>query len=229
MVHRVLRIGRWVVDFLFAKEDYDIDGVLSVMYDCGASDYAMQEAVDLMETGGPNCGFTFPNPIRMRAVVVIGPTTSGKEFQDTLVHEIHHLAVRADRVEVGDGVLDLVHDLPVAVGVDAAEGQADLLVGGQGIVGALAQAHQILRVLAEVGVEALDDTFVDKMIEMTDNMTPYSPSMKLDYDFHRQMEIHYIYSRPIEIACEAGYRMPKLEMLEAELRFLQAGYLPESK
>ncbi len=93
MVHRVLRIGRWVVDFLFAKEDYDIDGVLSVMYDCGASDYAMQEAVDLMETGGPNCGFTFTNSKRMRAVVVVGPTTSGEEFQDTMVHEIHHLAV----------------------------------------------------------------------------------------------------------------------------------------
>lgn len=50
-------------------------------------------------------------------------------------------------------------------------------------------------------------------------MTSYSLSMKLDYDFHRPMEIHYIYSRPIELAREAGYHMPKLEMLEAELRF----------
>ncbi len=47
----------------------------------------------------------------------------------------------------------------------------------------------------------------------------YSPSMKLDYDFHRPMEIHYLYTRPIEIAREAGFRMPKLEMLESELRF----------
>jgi 2-dehydropantoate 2-reductase len=52
-------------------------------------------------------------------------------------------------------------------------------------------------------------------------MTPYSPSMKLDYDFHRPMEIYYLYTRPIEIAREAGFRMSKLEMLEAELRFLQ--------
>jgi 2-dehydropantoate 2-reductase len=36
------------------------------------------------------------------------------------------------------------------------------------------------------------------------------------------MEIYYIYSRPLEIAREAGRRMPKLEMLEAELRFLEA-------
>ena len=72
-----------------------------------------------------------------------------------------------------------------------------------------------------LGVTGLDETFADKMIETTDAMTPYSPSMKLDFDFHRPMEIHYIYTRPIEIARAAGFRMAKLEILEAELRFLQ--------
>ena len=72
-----------------------------------------------------------------------------------------------------------------------------------------------------LGISGVDEAFVEKMIQMTDEMTPYSPSMKLDFDFHRQMEIHYLYTRPIEIAREAGFRMSKLEMLEAELRFLQ--------
>ena len=75
------------------------------------------------------------------------------------------------------------------------------------------------------GITGLDESFIEKMIDMTDHMTPYSPSMKLDFDFHREMEIHYLYSRPIQIAHEAGYPMPKLEMLEAELKFLQAAYL----
>ena len=75
------------------------------------------------------------------------------------------------------------------------------------------------------GITGLDESFIDKMIDMTDHMTPYSPSMKLDFDFHREMEIHYLYSRPIQLAREAGYPMPKLEMLEAELKFLQAAYL----
>ena len=35
------------------------------------------------------------------------------------------------------------------------------------------------------------------------------------------MEIYYLYTRPIEIAREAGFRMPKLEMQEAELQFLE--------
>ena len=71
-----------------------------------------------------------------------------------------------------------------------------------------------------LGVSGVDETFVEKMIQMTDEMTPYSPSMKLDFDFHRPMEIYYLYTRPIEIARAAGFRMAKLEMLEAELRFL---------
>jgi len=55
---------------------------------------------------------------------------------------------------------------------------------------------------------------------MTLNMTPYSPSMKLDYDFHRPMEIEYLYSHAIAEAHSVGYSMPCLEMLEAELKFL---------
>lgn len=80
---------------------------------------------------------------------------------------------------------------------------------------------EVIDAARHLGVTGLDETFADKMIETTDAMTPYSPSMKLDFDFHRPMEIHYIYTRPIEIARAAGFRMAKLEMLEAELRFLQ--------
>ncbi len=80
---------------------------------------------------------------------------------------------------------------------------------------------EVVEASRALGVTGVDEAFVEKMIDMTDNMTPYSPSMKLDFDFHRPMEIHYLYTRPIEIARAAGYRMRKLEMLEAELRFLQ--------
>ena len=47
--------------------------------------------------------------------------------------------------------------------------------------------------------------------------------MKLDYDFHRPMEIDYIYSNAIAEAKKVGFPMPCLEMLEAQLRFLEAG------
>ena len=84
------------------------------------------------------------------------------------------------------------------------------------------QMMEVVSAAQHLGVNNLDSSFVDKMIETTDAMTPYSPSMRLDYDFHRPMEIYYLYTRPLEIAREAGCPMPKLEMLEAELRFLEA-------
>ena len=82
------------------------------------------------------------------------------------------------------------------------------------------QMMEVINTAQALGVKTLDASFADTMIQMTDEMTPYSPSMKLDFDFHRPMEIDYLYTRPIAIAHKAGLRMPKLEMLEAELRFL---------
>lgn len=83
------------------------------------------------------------------------------------------------------------------------------------------QMMEIVHATRQLGVEGVDERFVEKMISMTDEMTPYSPSMKLDFDLHRPMEIEYIYTRPLQLAREAGKPMHKLEMLEAELRFIQ--------
>jgi len=84
------------------------------------------------------------------------------------------------------------------------------------------QMMEVIGAARALGVDTLDSTFADKMMQMTDDMVPYSPSMKLDYDHHRPMEISYLYSRPIAEAAKVGFRMPKLEMLEAELLFKQS-------
>lgn len=67
----------------------------------------------------------------------------------------------------------------------------------------------------------ISDSFIDKMIAMTENMTPYSPSMKLDYDARRPMEIQTMFTNPIAIAKAQGFEMRKTEMLEQQLRFLE--------
>lgn len=84
-----------------------------------------------------------------------------------------------------------------------------------------AQMMEVIGAAQALGVRGLDETFADKMIRNTLAMPPYSPSMKLDYDYHRPMEIYYLYTRPIEEARRAGFAMPRLEMLEAELRFIE--------
>lgn len=83
------------------------------------------------------------------------------------------------------------------------------------------QMMEVIGAANALGVEALSAEFADKMMQMTDDMVPYSPSMKLDYDYHRPMEIPYLYTRPIAEAKKVGFEMPKLAMLEAELKFIQ--------
>lgn len=84
------------------------------------------------------------------------------------------------------------------------------------------QMLEVIGAARHLGVSGIDESFADTMIANTLAMTPYSPSMKLDYDFGRPMEIDYLYSKPIRIAREAGFEMPRLAMLEASLRFMEA-------
>lgn len=86
------------------------------------------------------------------------------------------------------------------------------------------QMMEVIGAANALGVKALTSEFADKMMAMTDAMVPYSPSMKLDFDNHRKMEIPYLYTRPIAEAKKVGFNMPKLAMLEAELIFLQEQY-----
>ena len=69
----------------------------------------------------------------------------------------------------------------------------------------------------------LKESLAQKMIDMTVGMIPYAPSMKLDYENRRPMEIEYIYSRPVETAARAGFVMSKTVMLENQLRFMGSG------
>ena len=123
MIHRVLSVGRWTVDFLFAETKYDIEGVISCLRHAEAPRYILDQALDLMEEGNPNTGFTYTNAKYFRAVVCIGPTTSGGEFQDTLVHEIHHLAVAIAK-ELG---VDLESETPAYLAGDTMRAFADVV------------------------------------------------------------------------------------------------------
>lgn len=67
--------------------------------------------------------------------------------------------------------------------------------------------------------------FADKMMHNTDQMKPYLPSMRLDFDNHRPLEIQAIYAEPINSAFQAGFDMKKTKMLMQQLQFIQANYM----
>ena len=123
MIHRVLDIGRWVVDFLFATRRYDIDGVLACLMDARAPQSVLDQAEDLMLYCEYNCGFTYANQRRRRAVVLVGPTTSGEEFLDTLIHEVRHLA---DSIAESLGV-PLNSEKPAYISGDTARALAEVI------------------------------------------------------------------------------------------------------
>lgn len=84
--------------------------------------------------------------------------------------------------------------------------------------------QEVIEAAHAVGVKGLTDRDADAMIEMTTKMRPYKPSMRLDWDYHRPMEVYYLYTRPIEEARRAGQDMPLHRMLEAELKFMEEEY-----
>jgi len=59
--------------------------------------------------------------------------------------------------------------------------------------------------------------FIDKMMEHTEKMVPYAPSMKLDFERGNPMEIESIYGNPIRAAKAAGVAMPEAETLYRQL------------
>lgn len=71
----------------------------------------------------------------------------------------------------------------------------------------------------------IESEFIEKMLTYTDSMVPYAPSMKLDYDAKRPMEIKGIYSNPLKAAINGGADLKKIRMLEQQLYFKQSEYL----
>lgn len=71
----------------------------------------------------------------------------------------------------------------------------------------------------------IQEGFAQTMLDYTLGMKPYAPSMKLDFDFKRPLEIDAIYKAPLDAAEKAGFDMPKVRMLEHQLRYIQSTYL----
>ena len=142
---------------------------------------------------------------------------------DAVVADFREAGVNANRVEYNEARWKkAVWNMPFNGMTVALNTQTDILLANPATMKLVRDLMlEVVGAAKACGVENIDNSFADKMIDNTINMTPYSPSMKLDFDYRRPMEIYYIYSRPIEEARKAGFCMPKLEMLEAELKFLQ--------
>lgn len=65
--------------------------------------------------------------------------------------------------------------------------------------------------------------FAESMLEFTDTMGAYKPSMQIDREEDRELEIGSIFRAPLAFAMAKGVAMPRVEMLTTLLEQSQAG------
>ncbi|WP_250121742.1 putative 2-dehydropantoate 2-reductase [Chroococcidiopsis sp. CCMEE 29] len=66
----------------------------------------------------------------------------------------------------------------------------------------------------------IPDSFIQKMLDHTAQMKPYRPSMKIDYDHLRPLEVEAIFGNPLRAAQAAGANLPQIATLYLQLKFL---------
>lgn len=62
--------------------------------------------------------------------------------------------------------------------------------------------------------------FIEEMLAATEQMVPYKPSMRIDYDLRRPLEVEAIFGNPLRTARQAGLTLPRLDALYRQLSFL---------
>lgn len=79
----------------------------------------------------------------------------------------------------------------------------------------------MLEVIAAANVQGLlrpiVESYAESMLEFTDNMGEYKPSMQIDREEGRQLEITSIFSVPLDYGRKKGVIMPRVAMLAALL------------
>lgn len=68
---------------------------------------------------------------------------------------------------------------------------------------------------------AIPDDFVQKMLGNTLKMGAYRPSMQIDREMGRPMEVEAIYGEPVRRAEAAGVAVPRMRMLYEQLKVLE--------
>lgn len=96
--------------------------------------------------------------------------------------------------------------------------QTDTLMDGSCLKLVTALMDEVTGAATALGVKRVDAAYAKRLLEMTAKMPPYSPSMRLDFEARRPMEIGYMYDAPIDMAQAAGFEMRNMKFLADILR-----------
>ena len=80
--------------------------------------------------------------------------------------------------------------------------------------------HEVAGAARAADGRTIDEAFIQGQLADTRKMAPYRPSMLLDHEAGRAMEVEAIFGAPLRAARAAGCPTPRLEELYQELTFL---------
>lgn len=75
-----------------------------------------------------------------------------------------------------------------------------------------------VQAIAAADGHAIEDAFIQEMIDVTDRMRPYKTSMLLDHEAGKPLELDVIYERPLRVAEHHGIATPRIRALHAQLK-----------
>ena len=83
----------WYVKVYYVSSFYSFQEIINDLYSLGYDDDKVEEVISELEEYKENERYTFTNVHANRSLIIIGPTTSAEDFQDTFDHEKGHLAM----------------------------------------------------------------------------------------------------------------------------------------
>lgn len=81
---------------------------------------------------------------------------------------------------------------------------------------------EVVRAAKAVAQHTIPTTFVETMLNNTRNMDAYKPSMMIDREMGRPLEVEAIYGEPLRRAEAAGVATPKMRWLYEQLRAIDS-------
>ena len=91
----------WIVRVYYAVKGYNFEEIEEFLKELKASDKEVEEALEDFHQKKDDIGYIYSNLNQRKTAIVIGPTSSADEFQNTFDHEKGHLAMH---ICLADGI-----------------------------------------------------------------------------------------------------------------------------
>lgn len=103
----------WILKIYYIISGYSIEDILFDLNDLGCSNEDIDETIDMLQSGDYDIAVTHSNIYERKSVVIICPSSSAREFLDTLTHEVGHISMH---ISIADSINPLSEEVQYIAG-----------------------------------------------------------------------------------------------------------------